>query len=217
VLAQVGVEHNLDNHLSRFSVHFPRKVAHDVAVVIFKHDVEGGGQMVVLEDAVVRVSDCQRMLGSDDELIGVARVLVVVDNVRDEHGEDVKAFDLSSQVASSEEVVHRLQRVHNMERVMVRVLLEVAECNLLGKVEDSVHIDVVLLKELVLVKDLVGNVRQTVLLKLITEVERIEVDLLNVLDCLGQLILIVGEVSDLEELVVGVFKLGHDTLTKGMV
>lgn len=94
---------------------------------------------MVFQHAAVRVPDGQRMLRTNDELVGVARVLEVVDNVADKDSKDVESLDLGPQVAYGEKIVHGLQRIHNVVLVVVRVLLEVPQRDFLRKVEDGVY------------------------------------------------------------------------------
>ena len=64
-------------------------------------------------------------------------MLIVVDNVRDKHREDIQLFNLILQVAYSHEIMHGLQRVNDMSDIVVRVLFEVALSDLLWEVEQG--------------------------------------------------------------------------------
>ena len=70
------------------------------------------------------------MLGPHDELVQIARVLEVVDDVGDDDGEDVQFGYLILKLANGQEVMKGLQGINNVQVVVVTVVLEVAAVHL---------------------------------------------------------------------------------------
>ena len=65
--------------------------------------------MMMLEDLDVRVPNSEGMLGPDDELVGVAGVLIVMDQVCEEGCEHILEFEKVSHIARMKQVVHALK------------------------------------------------------------------------------------------------------------
>ena len=99
VLRHILVENNLYNHFSSFFIHFHREVLQNVAIVIFKHDVECWGQMMIFQNALIRVPNCQGMLGSNDKLIRVSWMFIIMNDIWDKHCELIKFLQLALQIA----------------------------------------------------------------------------------------------------------------------
>ena len=66
------------------------------------------------------------MLGPDDKLVQVARMLVVVDDIGHENSEDVQFLYFFLKVSNREEVMHSLHRVNDVHLIVERILLKVA-------------------------------------------------------------------------------------------
>ena len=97
------------------------------------------------------------MLGLDNELIGVARVLVVVDQAGDEGAKEVVALQALDHVAIAHEVVQPLDTVKNMRHAMVRILLEVAHLKLTRQRCKVLQWNVERVEEAVVLEDLEGQ------------------------------------------------------------
>lgn len=65
--------------------------------------------MMMLEDLDVRVPNSEGMLGPDDELVGVAGVLIVMDQVCEEGCEHILEFEEMPHIARMKQVVHALK------------------------------------------------------------------------------------------------------------
>ena len=70
------------------------------------------------------------MLGPHDELVGVTRMLIVMHDVGNEDREYIDYLNLLLEVTNCHQVVHSLQRINDMELVVVRVFLEVSSSHL---------------------------------------------------------------------------------------
>ena len=103
------------------------------------------------------------MLGSDHELVRVARMLVVVDKAGDEGGEVVMLLQTLLDTALLEEEVQTLQTVQDMDHVVVVILFEVAELHFCGEIAHGLELDVVQFEEVVVFEYLEGQELQTVL------------------------------------------------------
>ena len=103
------------------------------------------------------------MLGSDHELVRVARMLVVVDQAGDEGGEVVMLLQTLLDTALLEEEVQTLQTVQDMDHVVVVILFEVAELHFCGEIAHGLELDVVQFEEVVVFEYLEGQELQTVL------------------------------------------------------
>jgi hypothetical protein len=98
------------------------------------------------------------MLRANDELVLVAWMLEVVNDVGHDNVEDVKLFDLSHEVAAlmPKEEVHRLQRVDDVLLVVVLVLSEVSLRHLLREIKQCFATNVILAVKIVLLEELVN-------------------------------------------------------------
>ena len=103
------------------------------------------------------------MLGSDHELVRVARMLVVVDQAGDEGGEVVMLLQTLLDTALLEEEVQTLQTVQDMDHVVVVILFEVAELHFCSEIAHGLELDVVQFEEVVVFEYLEGQELQTVL------------------------------------------------------
>ena len=103
------------------------------------------------------------MLGSDHELVRVARMLVVVDQAGDEGGEVVMLLQTLLDTALLQEEVKALQTVQDMDHVVVVILFEVAELHFCGEIAHGLELDVVQFEEVVVFEYLEGQELQTVL------------------------------------------------------
>ena len=82
--------------------------------------------MMVFESILVRISNGDWMLCSYDELVRIARMLIIMNDICNKNSEHVYLFELFLEITLAEQVVHGLQRVDNMHLAVIRVLLEVA-------------------------------------------------------------------------------------------
>lgn len=80
---------------------------------------------MVLKHHLVRVSDGDRVFCPHDELVGVARVFVIVNNVGHENTELVKFFELGLKITHSHQVMHRLDRINYMGHIVVHVFFKI--------------------------------------------------------------------------------------------
>ena len=126
---------------------------------------------MVLEHAHVVVSDGNWMLRSDDELVRVARMLVVVDQAGDEGSEVVMLLQALLDAALFQEEVQALQAVQDVNHVMVVILLEVSELHFCGEIAHGLELNVVQFEEVVVFEYLEGQELQTVLGHACLEVE----------------------------------------------
>jgi len=55
--------------------------------------------MMMLEDLYIRISNSERMLCPDYKLIGIAGVLIIMDQIREEGGEHILELEEVSHVA----------------------------------------------------------------------------------------------------------------------
>jgi hypothetical protein len=97
------------------------------------------------------------VLGPDDKLVGVAGVLIVMDQVREEGGEHILELEEVSHVASMEQVVHALKGVHNVHLVVEWVVLEVAIGDFRRELNEPLYIKVEVMIEVVHVPNLVHH------------------------------------------------------------
>lgn len=51
--------------------------------------------MMLFEDQSVAVTNCEGMLGANDELVGITRVLIVVDQVCNKASKDIVDFKIA--------------------------------------------------------------------------------------------------------------------------
>ena len=122
------------------------------------------------------------MLCSDDELVRVAGMLVVMDQTGDEGGEVVMLLQALLDTTLLQEEVQALQTIQYMNHVVVVILLEVSELHFCGEIAHGLELNVVQFEEVVVFEYLEGQELQTVLRHSCLEVERVELDGLQVLD-----------------------------------
>jgi hypothetical protein len=73
------------------------------------------------------------MLGSNDKLVGVARVFEVVDQTRGDGSQLIVLLQVLFNIANLKQIVKTLQRVDNVDLVVERIFFEVALRNLSHK------------------------------------------------------------------------------------
>ena len=130
VLRHVCFQHYFNYKFPHFSVNAVGDVLHDIALVLLQDKLESSSQVVVLQNTVVRISDGNWMLGPHNELIGVSRVLKVMDDIGHEHCEHIVLLHQVLKASHVHNVVHGLKGVNDMVLVMVSVFLEVALADL---------------------------------------------------------------------------------------
>ena len=91
--------------------------------------------MMIFQHTDVRIPNSNGMLCSYNKLVGVAWMLVIVDDVGNEDGENVHLFYLELEVSYGHDVVHGLQRIDDVQLVVEGVLFEVAEANFFREIE----------------------------------------------------------------------------------
>jgi len=111
------------------------------------------------------------MLCSDDELVRVAGMLVVVNQAGDEGGEVVMLLQALLDTALLQEEVQTLQTVQDMDHVVVVIFLEVSELHFCGEIAHGLELNVVQFEEVVVFEYLEGQELQTVLGHACLEVE----------------------------------------------
>ena len=89
VFAQVCIQHALYNHLAHLSLSLDGDVLEQVHVLHLKHYLKCSGQMMMLEDLDIRIPNGEGMLGPDYKLIGIAGVLIIMDQIREEGGKHI--------------------------------------------------------------------------------------------------------------------------------
>lgn len=65
--------------------------------------------MMLLKYLTVAVSYSKRVFGANNELIGVTRMLIVMDHTSQEGGEDVRKFEELLHICRVHQVMHALQ------------------------------------------------------------------------------------------------------------
>ncbi len=104
---------------------------------------------MLFEYLYIGVPDSQGVLGSDHELVGVARVLEVVDQICQEGGKHIRQLEVITHITRIKQVVHTLQGVNNVYLIVKGVILEVPVgylCRVLDKplyAEIEVRVEVV--------------------------------------------------------------------------
>lgn len=144
--------------------------------------------MVVFQDTLIRVSNGKRMLSTNDELVRKTRVLIVVNDVRDKRRKDIQLLQLRLEIAGHHEVMHGLKTINDMCCIMIRVLFEVALRYLPGEVVQYFCRNAKLLHQLVLLEDLIKQVRYTCFTDDTMERKAVELDFFKVLHVLFELI-----------------------------
>jgi len=121
------------------------------------------------------------VLGPDDELVGVAGVLIVMDEVREEGGEHVLELEEVSHVARMEQVVHALKGVNYVHLVVEWVVLEVAIGDFRSELDEPLNIKVEVMIEVVHVPNLIHHELDSMPRGDCAEVESIECSVFNLL------------------------------------
>ena len=65
--------------------------------------------MMMLEDLDIRIPNGEGMLGPDYKLVGIAGVLIIMDQICEEGGENILELQEVSHVARMKQVVHSLK------------------------------------------------------------------------------------------------------------
>jgi hypothetical protein len=89
VFAHVSVKHTVYDQLPHVSLCFDWNVFEEISIITIEHNLKSSCQVVLFENKGVTVSDSKRVLGANDELIGVAWMLIVVDQVSDKAGKNI--------------------------------------------------------------------------------------------------------------------------------
>ena len=85
---------------------------------------------MIFKHTHVRVTNGERVLSLHNELIRVARVLIVMDQTRDEGTEDIMLLQTLLHVAIDHEIVQSLHTIQNMRHTMVWIFFKVAHLEL---------------------------------------------------------------------------------------
>ena len=118
-------------------LYFIVHVLHYVTFGVVEHDGETGSQVMTFENTYVRITDGERMLGSHNELVGVAWVLIIMEKTSNEGTKDIVAFKTLANVSVQYEIVQTLHTVEDVSDAMVWVLLKIALIQLSGKVNNA--------------------------------------------------------------------------------
>lgn len=155
-----------------------------VAAVIGEQYLEACRQMVVLQDAVITVSNGERVLCAHYKLIRVSRVLKVMDQASNEGRQVVMLLQAFLHVPKLEEEVEALHTIQDVGHVMIVVLFEIAQGHLSGEVQHHFHRDVIGLEEVVVLEDLESQELKSVLGEPRLKRERIKLYRFEVCCCL---------------------------------
>ncbi len=98
MFAQISVKHTRNDKLSHVSLSLNRYVLKQVSIFAVEHYLKCSSEVMLFQDLSVTVSDREWMLSPYDELICVARVLVIVDQICNEAGEDIRKLKERLQV-----------------------------------------------------------------------------------------------------------------------
>jgi len=77
------------------------------------------------------------MLGSHNELIGVAWMLVIVKKTSNESTKDIMAFQTLANISVQYEVVQTLHTVEDVCDAVIWILFEITQLQLTGKVNNA--------------------------------------------------------------------------------
>ena len=121
------------------------------------------------------------MLGPDDELVGIAGVLIIMDQVSEKGGEQILELEEVSHVTRMEQVVHALKGVHDVHLVVEWVVLEVAISDFRCELYEPLHIKVEVVVEVVHVPNLVHHKLDPMPGSYCAEVESVEGGVFNLL------------------------------------
>lgn len=154
MLRKVSVEDSFDDELSRLDLFIVRHVLNQVAVILPEEDVEACSQMVVLKHTLVAVTNSERMLRPDHELVVVAWMLVVMDEASDEGGEVVMLLQTLLDAALLQQEVQSLHAVQYVDDIMIRVLFEVSKLDFCREIDHCFKLHMVHLEEVVVLEDL---------------------------------------------------------------
>ena len=138
------------------------------------------------------------MLGLHNELIGVARVLVVVDQAGDEGAQEIVALQALDHITIAHQIVQPLHAVENVRYAMVRILFEVAHLELSRQRCKVLQWNVERIEEAVVLEDLESQELKGCLVEHSLETNRIELDLVQVLS--GLIVELAGELLQLDNL-----------------
>lgn len=98
---------------------------------------------MIFKSKLVGVSNGDRMLCPHDELVGVTRMLIIMDNIGNKYAEDIDLFELILEITRTKQIMHSLQRIDNVHLAVIRILLEVALSHLFAKVKADLLFDVI--------------------------------------------------------------------------
>jgi len=120
VVGHVGAQDHFDDEAAQLAELLARQVRQDVELVLAQQPEAGAG-MVVLQDGPIVVQQGRLRSGHHVEVVGGARVLVVVEQSRQQRGEDLQVRQPVHQARVAQAVVDRLHHVHGVQVVVVRV------------------------------------------------------------------------------------------------
>jgi hypothetical protein len=89
VLAHVSVKHTVYDQLPHVSLCFDWNVFEEISIITIEHNLKSSRQVMLFKNQCVTVSNSKRMLSANNELICVARMLIVVDKVSDKAGKNI--------------------------------------------------------------------------------------------------------------------------------
>lgn len=98
MLAHVSVKHTVYDQLPHVSLCFDWNVFEEISVIPIEHDLKSSRQMMLLENQGIAVSNSKRMFSANNELIGVAWMLIIVDQVSDKAGKNMLELKVTLKV-----------------------------------------------------------------------------------------------------------------------
>ena len=126
MLRLIRIKNNLNDKLSDFDVQIPWQILQNIAIITFEHNLKRSRQMVIFKDKLIWVSNSNWMLCPHNELVRIARVLVIMNDIGDKDTENIMPLQVFTlQIPNRHEVVHRLQWINDMLLVMISILFEV--------------------------------------------------------------------------------------------
>lgn len=106
------IKHDFNDHFSALLEVLELHIPHNIKLVFVRVEdqAEGTGQRVVLQNTMIGVTPSYWMLRSNDELVGEARMFIVMDQVSHKGSEDIQRLELGMrfEVTNTHEEVHCL-------------------------------------------------------------------------------------------------------------